>query len=381
MVINFTPSPKIKTVIESFFSRSSSGISWKNGRDDVSATFYARGMWALYEGVKQVLASKVKNTGIVWLPNYYCNDTLTPLRTKEITLKFYPVLRNLTPDWENIERQIKANGPADIFILVHYFGFPSPIKKAIDFCNKNEMFLIEDGAHVLVPSEGMGEGSMVIYSPRKLLPIPEIGILISLKSLNKEENSSKTDWELFMVLKWLLKRIIQNLLSVLSINWHSLRSNNNSNEITISEKQLPGRLNMKLLSVYEKKLKNYGEKRRKNYLRLENLILELENIKPLFKKLPDGIFPYMLPIIAKNHQLIIKTKLKNRGIPASSWPDIPPEVLESRNGNNHAIWLNQRLLLLPIHQSLKKKEIDYIASTLKDIIGNKTTASIYCKYF
>jgi hypothetical protein len=370
MVINFTPSPQISTIVRSIFSKSSSGDSWKRGGDSVSATFYSRGMWALHEGVIQILASKKKNTGVVWLPDYYCNDTLTPLRTQEITLRFYPVLRNLTPDWNSIEDQIKLNGIADIFILVHYFGFPSPTQKAIGFCYNNGMILIEDGAHVLIPSEGIGDKNMIIYSPRKLLSIPEIGILLSSKSLSKEQQNKKLNLGFLFIFKWLLKRIVQKLLKILNINWHSLKENSVSNNTPDTKLQLPNKLSMQLLKVYEKKLNIYGDKRRNNYLRLETLIHGLETIEPLFKKLPNGIIPYMLPIIVRNHHFEIKGGLKNKGIPASSWPDIPPEVIESGGGHDHALWLNQHLLLLPIHQSLRNKEIDYIASSLKSITEN-----------
>lgn len=370
MVINFVPSPKIETIVKSVFSKSSSGHSWTNGGAGAGVAFYSRGMWALYEGVKINLASKGEKTGVVWLPDYFCNEALVPLRTENIVLRFYPVLRNLMPDWLDIENQINLIGAADILVLVHYFGFLSPIEKAVEFCEKHNMILIEDGAHVLKPYIGMGKNNMVIYSPRKLLSLPEIGLLITQESLNTEQEFKKTKYGFVFVFKWVIKRYVQSLLSLLHINWHSLRPKNNSDNNTVSDRKLPHRLSMQILTIHEKKLTYYGKIRRQNYLNLLDSIMELKEIEPLFKSLPDEIVPYMFPIIVKNNQYKIKEELKNFGIPASSWPDLPPEIFNSIESHKEAIWLNQHLLLLPIHQSIKGKEIDYIASSLRIITEN-----------
>lgn len=370
MVINFAPSPKIESIVESIFSKSSSGHSWTNGEAGAGVAFYSRGMWALYEGVKINLASKGKKTGVVWFPDYFCNEALSPLRTEGIALKFYPVLRNLMPDWLTIENKIKLNGTADLFVLVHYFGFLSPIEKAVAFCEKYNMLLIEDGAHVLRPYKGMGKNNMVIYSPRKLLSVPEIGLLITQESLNTQQEFKKTEYGFVFVFKWVIKRFVQNLMSLLHINWHTLRPKNNSDNHTVSDRKLPHSLSMQMLAIHENKLTHYGKIRRQNYKRLLDSTMELEKIEPLFKSLPDEIVPYTFPIIVKNNHEKIKEELKNFGIPASSWPDLPPEIFESTDSHKEAIWLNQHVLLLPIHQSIKRKEIDYIASSLRIISEN-----------
>lgn len=371
MVINFTPSPKIRTIIKSFFSKSSSGNSWTNGGARYGVAFYTRGMWALYEGIKLSMASKWGKTGAVWLPDYFCNEVLAPLRGKNIVLRFYPVLRNLTPDWSTIENQIKINGAADIFVLVHYFGFLSPIEKAAELCEKHKMILIEDAAHVLRPYKVMGKNNMVIYSPRKLLSLPETGLLITPESLNPKQEIKKAAYGFLFVFKWVIKRVVQKLFTLLNINWHTIQPENNGDNITtVSDPNLPRRLVMQMLTCHEKKLTDYGNIRRQNYLRFLDSMKGLEGVKPLYKSLPDKIIPYMFPIIVKNNHCKIKAELKNLGIPAGSWPDLPPEIFESRDNHKEAIWLNQRLLLLPVHQSLTINEIDYIAISLRRIAEN-----------
>ena len=69
MIIKFIPSPNIKVIFKSFFSKTSSGLIWKNINENI--TFYSRGTWALYNGVLQALDLKGKKNGVVWFPAYF----------------------------------------------------------------------------------------------------------------------------------------------------------------------------------------------------------------------------------------------------------------------------------------------------------------------
>ena len=69
----------------------------------------------------------------------------------------YPITRKLEPNWSETTDRSFSEG--DIFLLVHYFGFEMPTKKAVSFCKKNKMYLIEDCAHSIVPrieKDGIG---------------------------------------------------------------------------------------------------------------------------------------------------------------------------------------------------------------------------------
>ena len=115
---------------------------------------------------------------IIWVTDYFCNSSLRPLRALNADLIFYPINHNLEPDHKAC-RALANVHPPDLFVLVHYFGNPTFAAPTKDFCAKHHAWLLEDAAHVLRPIPGVGKyGDFIIYSPHKLLPIPDGAVLI-----------------------------------------------------------------------------------------------------------------------------------------------------------------------------------------------------------
>ena len=113
-----------------------------------------------------------------WCPAYFCNRALGPLRQTGIEIVFYPVDRDMIPDWPACEK-LAAESPPDLFMLVHYFGSCNAIKEARSFCDGTGAKLIEDAAHLLAPAGEIGSlADFVCYSPRKFFGIPDGGLLV-----------------------------------------------------------------------------------------------------------------------------------------------------------------------------------------------------------
>ena len=357
MVIKFIPGPEIKMIFKSFFSR-----NLYNKSEYTNISFFSRGTWALYDGVIQALELKNKKKGVVWFPDYFCNEVLIPLRNSGINLNFYPINKALQPDWDFIENKLKNDFSVDVFVLVHYFGFSSSIKKASNICKKYNMLLIEDGAHLL-RRKNIKEVDFSVYSPRKLLALPEIGILVSKTSKTKLEFNRNS----LFFLKWLFKNFVQYFFSKLNFNWHIFNlSNQINNTVSINNEKYPSIYSLKLFSLYENRISIYERIRIKNYLIIEQSISKIKNIYPLFNKLDKNTVPYVFPVIIKKNILDIKNKLINNGIPVSNWPDLPPEIIKSSKNHKDAIWLSKHVLLFPIHHKLNNSEIQYIISSINE---------------
>ena len=104
---------------------------------------------------------------------------------------FYPINHNLEPDHKTC-RDLAKVYPTDLFVLVHYFGCPTFAAPTKDFCAKQHAWLLEDAAHVLRPISGVGKyGDFIIYSPHKLLPIPDGAVLIIRSGGPGQFNSEK----------------------------------------------------------------------------------------------------------------------------------------------------------------------------------------------
>lgn len=370
MTTPFAPIPSIKVLLQALFADLPVGATWSNRLHGCSVRFFSRGMWALAEGVNTIIDLRGKKNGRVWFPDYFCNEPLTPLRNNKISLSFYSIKKDLSPDWEKAEKKVKESGPPDIFVSVLYFGFPNDVIKAKEFCENCGAELLEDAAHSLLPVDSVGE-SMMIFSPRKLLPIPEGGVLLMPDRLHYNQNNENYAGESIVILKWLLRRLTQKVMLFLHIPWHRFYkfseqkgSDINCNNKIENSKRYPNLFSLKMLSSIERNIDIIIERRRKNYLKMSQIIDGINGARPLFPSLPDKVCPYMFPIIT-DRKREIKKKLHYHGIPASSWPDLPPEILEREDEHQDAIWLRDHILLLPVHQELSGKQIDRMLFFIK----------------
>jgi len=367
------PLPEMKTILRVLlFSKNCNILSYS----DKKIFFYSRGLWALSEGIKSLQRKKKKKNLIIWFPNYFCNESLYAVRQLPVKIIFYPISKNLEPNWYILEENIIKYGPPDVFLLVHYFGFPNNLKRAKEFCKKYKIDLIEDAAHVLFPTHGIGEsGSVVIYSPRKVLALPEGGILVVHKEL---ENYVKRADNVFInkaIITWFMKRFTQKIMIKLNIPWHKfwgIKGDQYLNAKRLNFLLSPNCsiITLKLMCAMEKEFDKVIQKRRENY----NLLCEeMTNdiICPLFSSLPEHVCPYTFPILVKKKRDLFLRKLQDKGIPASSWPDLPPEVLGNKKVHKEAIWLQKHIILFLIHQSLSEKQMRYIVNVSKGVIKDK----------
>ena len=111
----------------------------------------------------------------------------------------------------------------------------------------------------------------------------------------------------------------------------------------------------------------YTNLRRRNYFYFKELISNIKGVIPLFNKIPNECVPYVFPLLILKNYSLIKLELMKKGIPVTSWPDLPPEINNLNKKFSNSIWLRNHLLLFPIHQSINLKEIDYIFLSLKKI--------------
>jgi dTDP-4-amino-4,6-dideoxygalactose transaminase len=338
-------------------------------------TAFPRGAYALAS-----LAKTVAKNAICFMPSYYCNESLGPLRQMGIEIVFYRVRESMCPDWDDVFSRAGEKKP-DIFVLVHYFGMINDVSSAITFAEKNDCILLEDAAHVLMPHSGMAKkNSIHLYSPHKLLAIPPIGLLsfpgsTPVGALESYRVGLKR--EDFI---WMIKRFIQLLVVYLSANavwktiisWYITRqrlkkqsfSNNGKVSNTRVWTSLVGLLG---LHGFAKELDEIASMRLANYAYLVELLRETDgdqNILP-YPEWPKGQVPYLFPLRISSTKIdYVMNALQRRNIPAHQWPDLPPEVTENGDIYQTALELRNGFLFLPIHQTLTNKHLNYMACCL-----------------
>lgn len=373
MTIPAVPLPGIRSLLQAATAPISTGEPWrlKHRRGSV-AQVYWRGSFALAAAVETVITANAAHRATVWIPGYFCNEALDPLRRLPVILRFYPVQADLTPDWSFLEELGGRQSGSVVFALVHYFGFPNAILQAKSFCEQHQMVLLEDAAHVLQPGGGIGDGDLSIFSPRKLVPVPSGGILVAsqawathlVKVSARRGGNADT-------IRWLAKRLAQQVLVKLHIPWHRLRSVGQSACSPGITDGLPPQTSggcnpfgLRLLTVMAQDMDAVMELRRRNYQQLLGWTEHLVGARPLFARLPDGVCPYAFPLLVNQSSSDLVATLRSQGIPASQWPDLPPEVLGSQREHKISIHTFERLLLLPVHQSLTSSQIDRVGQQL-----------------
>jgi len=378
MTMHAAPIPSLKVLHRALFSDVSRGDSWRSVAPEKIVRFYSRGMWAMAEGVRFILDKRGKKQGKVWLPDYFCNEPLAPLRKKEISFHFYPVKNDLSPDWNKLEVRIVKHGPPDVFILVHYFGFPNSLDEARAFCDKHGAQLLEDCAHLLLPVKNDCGQNTAVFSPRKLLPLPEGGLLIMPYNSSAQRDIVKFGVTKKLILKWLALRLAQWMMLTMGISWHCFRetaignaNNRHADKISGSMEMFPEKYTLKLLAVMEKGLNQVLEKRRTNYMWLLRAVDGIKGVKPLLPSLPDYVCPYTFPMILSERRDAVASQLNYFGIPAASWPDLPPEVSDRSDEHETAVWLQEHILLLPVHQDLSGKQVEYMAFKLREVLEKR----------
>jgi hypothetical protein len=322
---------------------------------------------------------------IVWIPDYFCNSSLVALRATGAKLVFYPLTTRMSPDMDECRRHADA-GPPDVFLLVHYFGQPAVSPHLREFCTTHGAWLIEDAAHVLRPVEGVGQlGDFVIYSPHKHLAIPDGALLVvrshgvsKLDGLTLESMGLPARWSDQLdglqkamglaltrgrarVLIWLFRRMMQKMGVR---NWRrapvpyaeSTDSNAAVSEVLIGPGQ--SRLSKRLLGGLIADLGPVARQRQRHELLWDVLVSDDASrhkgaLSPAERSMGRAWTPYLCGYqVDASAAPAVYEDWQRRGLPVTTWPDLPPEVIDSRDSHANALKLRHTRLYLPVHQSL-----------------------------
>lgn len=370
MTLPAVPLPTLRALCRALAGRRRDSLEpWRGAKGERSVEFYSAGRFALSAGIAGALELRGRKSGVVWLPDYVCEEAVSPLRSEALTVRYYPIRGDLSPDWIWLNAEATVSAPPDVFVLVHYFGVPNSFGAARDFCASVGAELIEDCAHVLVPTSGCGEATSV-FSPRKLLPLPEGGLLVG-KSPVRESVNVAFGRNTAFVGKWVAKRLAQKVMIATGISWHGSRNGavaaSSSEAVTLH----PDGYSLRLLGVIAKEIDAVIVRRRHNYFRLLRAVVGSDDAAPLFPALADDICPYAFPLIFRRGRDDLNVRLRSRGVPSSDWPNLPAEVLAAPGDHRVAIDIQRHILLLPVHQDLSDVQVDVMANELKAFAASR----------
>ena len=367
MYISQTPLLKLPLVLAKTRSQLR-GECWKAEANSKIAIF-SRGQWAIKEIASGIIRQKRKERGKIYIPEYFCEISLTTLRMSAFDIHFYRITPDFEPDIDHLNEISQRYGVPDVLLLVHYFGFPSKIHDSIKWCQQNDVILVEDAAHSFTPIPGIGDNeNPTIYTPWKFLNIPEGALLVlpgKLMFLSEGFNNAVRPSA--YPLSWISKQVLSLSIQHLKIPAHKLRririKGHDESEQPIDPKNLGCSVfSFNLLSQYGQYIDKIRSIRERNYKRLDEIFLKTDiSMYRIFKKIPALFAPYIYPLrVPADVNIDIMTAMNKRGIPAAPWSDLSPEVKDSQEYPLSNA-LRREVITLPIHQDLTLAHIDWMA--------------------
>ena len=327
------------------------------------------------------------------VPSYHCTSLVEPILQYGSNAKFYDINSDLTPNFDDVREKIDRNTRA--IVVVHYFGFPQPIRKFRELCDAHNLFLIEDCAHVLTgrTSDGtwLGEtGDISVFSWRKFLPIPDGGQLV----INNANAKCKIHFENgdFLFRLKIAKNTFDALLESSKIGqcvaavlglpsnvirkWmllnrdgaKTLKVNSYDPEFDLAA------VNLQMTALSKRVLRRSDisavmKRRRDNYIRLTDAVRTIAGVAPLFPFLPEEICPWVFPLVVyeiEDLQMILRAK----GIPVTSWGGVIHQALPLGKFPN-ARFLYENLLFLPIHQNIESEDLRTMVGILRETLNER----------
>ena len=357
MIISARPYPSIRTLLA------------KGGAKLPELEFYSLGREALLSALLGL--GLIKGDSIA-VPAYMCSSTIQPLEDYGFRLIFIDVDDQLDLPVDNIQT-VAAKTKINALLLVHYFGFLQNTAEIISVCQSLNIKLVEDFSHSffsqLLADDTPFDSDAKIFSIRKSLPIVDGG---ALRWCNTE-NSIKADTPPCVSSLhdsiYLLKRLVEKFVTIININIYSDRITRQRQSISSGVEEVLNKHKCQPSWQLKKYLCNApylqtAQQRILNNFSQLSTRLEALGFDLLHKTAKPGDVPQALA--AYDHQGGLADYLRAQGIGAWRWPaeEMPDAVASQVDKYPNANYYNKTLVLLPIHQSVSNRQINYIIQVL-----------------
>jgi dTDP-4-amino-4,6-dideoxygalactose transaminase len=303
------------------------------------------------------------------LPSYLCGDILRPLKEEDLNFKFYKINRNLTIDIGDIEKKITRK--TRTLLIIHYFGYPQPIKEIQKLARERSLYLIEDVVQSFLSKydgQALGTfGDFAFTSYRKSTPVLDGSLLV----VNNHEIDLKVNWRKPSLRRFLYiwLRCLAMGLKTLYLNSHFVPKPLFLSLFSWSDEILNGCPKPAKISRFSRNILNKFDfdslilKRRGNFQYLLDR-WRFSSIHPLYRELPEKVCPLGFPVLAENREFV-KQELIKRGIYTPVHWNLPSEVNKDEFSNSWDV--SRHILTIPIDQRYGIDDMNYILRQIQEI--------------
>jgi len=284
----------------------------------------------------------------VWMPSYLCCSMLDAVDKNSTKLQFFPIGSDLAVaslDW------LDLLVPGSLVVLIDYFGFPCDAQ-LVQEVQRRGAFVLEDASQALLSTHVGLYSDFVVYSPRKIVGVPDGGIL-----QYKRGHLPKAVKLLPPPYEWWLKAL-EACIARREFDkfggerqWYEL-----FREIEATYPLGPFRMSelseVLLLTAFD--YPAIAQARRENFLILADKLGEYG----IFKTLDDQTVPLGFPITLPNRDVVRQTLFEHGIYPPVHWmigECIPDIFVDSHK-------LSRHITTIPCDQRLREQDMLQIVS-------------------
>lgn len=354
--------------------------SYPSSFDATRDATFARGRYALLHALRSV---GVDERHAVALPAYHCRTMIDPALRLGASPIFFAMRPDLAPDLERLADSVaRADRPVRALLLPHYFGFMQDIDPVLAFCRSLGIALIEDCCHSYFGGRAghvVGSvGDCAIGSPGKFFATDEGGTFRSntgaaapeqnARSWSDEARAAYRSAEAAIAL--LRRRWTGAGIDRLAAEFAAVRSRYTSgpgdlvtDEADRWSKHYDPRQETLSATRWSRWLMRHGdierlcERRRAHFKQWLQAVATLPNCRPLFATLPDGVVPYMFPLLIEQPDQRFHW-LKHLGVPMFRWDELAASDCEV------SAHLRLHLVHLPCHQAMLPGDMGWSIAAL-----------------
>jgi dTDP-4-amino-4,6-dideoxygalactose transaminase len=348
------------------------------------AAITSSGRAALYQALLQL---QLPAGSTVLVPTYHCPTMVAPVVCAGLKPVFFGLQADGLPNLDTIDPAIGRAARA--IIVAQYFGLPRSLAAVREWCDRNDVTLIEDCAHSFFGQAGdrpVGHwGDYATASFSKFFPVPEAGLLASasrpLKPLSLNGQSAKAQLKgIVDVLQVAVDhgRLggLNRLLSPI-FGWKSRASrfgprteaDSTSEEVSLQICDM-GRIDATPLgvSLWLNRALPRGRvaaRRHANFALYAERFSAVTGARPVFDAMSGATAPYVFPLWVDDAERVYRS-LHTRRFPVFRWDRIWPGT-PALAGDVGPLW-SRHVLQLLCHQDLSTQDVECTASAVLELL-------------
>lgn len=358
--INVQILPTMKDYFKLFFGKKSNNTLFSS----FDSVYWLNRSSTSIEIVCKTVCKKRKRAINVWIPQYFCGETLNSIRNNDnYNLVFYPITKKLMPDYKLCANLVNSGKP-DVFIFVHYFGNYLDVAAAKNFCSHHGSLLVEDCAHVLFPDEKFGHtGDCAIFSPHKCFQLADgAALCVNLsKTISIEDNAYignlVKNLPYYNSIKLYVRMFIKKIIGIKPKGTYSPIIHYDKIKMDCSGYRISPQSEILFSCVNNVLCRKYKYYRIKNLKMMNHIMNEYDLPIKSLNVLDEKSIPYIGAFEITNVESAdsVKSKLEKLGFPIGVWTYLP---FETKNINNNiAQHFSRFIFTIPVHQQIDEEKL------------------------